>query len=78
MQSGPPATALRKPGSPTKSAGGESAGNSTWKKGTAGGTAGSSAGRPLSQGVTNGIFQMVFFRMVCSEGGQARQGQKNA
>ena len=41
LQSGPPATGLRKPESP-KSAG-ESAGKSAGKKGTTGGTAGNSA-----------------------------------
>ena len=46
LQSGPPATGLRKPESP-KSAG-ESVGKSAGKKGIVGGTAGSSAGRPLS------------------------------
>ena len=46
LQSGPPATGLRKPESP-KSAG-ESAGKSAGQKGTAGRTAGSSARRPLS------------------------------
>ena len=29
----------------------------------------------MNQGVTNGVFQTVFFRLVCSEGGQDPRGQ---